>query len=69
MVPHPVLLAEGLYQGVYLPEVVARNLRKEVVIHLIVKPAAEEVDERGARDVTRGGDLSACCIRFSRGNG
>lgn len=56
-----VLLAEGLHESVHLAEVVAGDLGEEVVIHLVLEPAAEPVDERRARHVPRSSDLVVFC--------
>lgn len=57
VVVHPVMLAEGLHQGVDLSEVVAGDLGEEVVVHLVLESPAEPVDERRARYVPGCGHL------------
>mmetsp|Transcript_9771 Transcript_9771/g.28690 ORF Transcript_9771/g.28690 Transcript_9771/m.28690 type:complete len:569 (-) Transcript_9771:44-1750(-) len=58
-----VLLAEGAHDLVRLGKAVARQRRPEVVLHLVLEPAAEPVHERVARDVARGADLELPEVR------
>lgn len=57
MVANAVLLAKPFDKRVYPAQVVARYLREQVVVHLVLEPAAEPIHERRARNVARGGDL------------
>lgn len=57
MVVHVVMLAERLHEGVDLAQVVTRDLREQVVIHLVLKPSTEEVYKRSARHIASGSDL------------
>mmetsp|Transcript_28943 Transcript_28943/g.48601 ORF Transcript_28943/g.48601 Transcript_28943/m.48601 type:complete len:202 (-) Transcript_28943:860-1465(-) len=63
MVRHALFLAERLHQLVHFGQVVARQHGEEVVVHLVLQPAAEPVYEHVRGHVAGGGHLQLPEVR------